>query len=90
MNDLLTPEDSKVVTEILTKELDVKVDQLVPEARLIEDLGADSLMLMEISMALEERFSLVIPDERIERVHTVSDVYELLADLQQDRSSPRM
>lgn len=80
MEDLLSEADRKIVIEILTRELDVKPSQLAPEARLDDDLGADSLSKVEITLALEERFNLSIPDERAERVHTVGDVYELLAD----------
>ncbi len=80
MNDLLTPEDNQAVIAILTQELGVKASQLTQESRLEEDLGADSLTLVEIGMALEDRFNLALPDERLERVRTVGDVYELLAE----------
>ncbi len=52
-----------------------------------EDLGADSLDLVQITMALEERFALAIPDERAERVHTVGDVFELMAEFLPARAS---
>ncbi len=53
---------------------------MTPEARLQEDLGADSLTLVEITMVLEERFNLSIPDEVWERASTVGDVFETLAE----------
>jgi acyl carrier protein len=56
---------------------------LTSDARLKEDLAADSLTLVEINMALEDRFGLSIPDERLEKVQTVCDVFELLAHLLQ-------
>ena len=80
MDDLLSPEDSKAVIAILTQELGVESSQLTRDAKLEDDLGADSLTVVEINMALEERFNLSIPDERLERVRTVGDVYELLAE----------
>lgn len=67
--------------KILTEELGVAEAQLTADARLEEDLGADSLRLIEINMALEDRFNLSIPDERLEQVQTVGNVFELLADL---------
>ena len=51
------------------------------DARLQEDLGADSLTLVEITLALEERFNLSIPDEEWEKVSTVGNLFEALADL---------
>jgi acyl carrier protein len=83
MEDLLSSTDSQAVMEILMKELDVPQAQLTSDARFMEDLGADSLTMVEITIALEEHFGLCIPDERSERVHTVGDVYELLAELLQ-------
>ena len=86
MNDLLSERDATAVVEILTQELGVEHTQLTSDARLKEDLGADSLTLVEINMALEERFNLSIPDERLETVQTVGDVFELLAELLQPPS----
>ena len=83
MNHLLPEKDAKAVLEILTEELGVQHSQLTTDARLKEDLGADSLSLVEINMALEDRFNLSIPDERLERVQTVGDIFELLAELLQ-------
>ncbi len=81
MHDLLSERDAKAVMKILTEELGVAEAQLTADARLEEDLGADSLRLIEINMALEDRFNLSIPDERLEQVQTVGNVFELLADL---------
>ena len=58
MNHLLPEKDAKAVLEILTEELGVEQSQLTTDARLKEDLGADSLSLVEINMALEDRFNL--------------------------------
>ena len=85
MKDILCEKDARVVEEILTEELGVEREQLTPEARLMDDLGADSLTLVEITMALEDRFSLAIPDERWETVRTVGELHEALAELLQER-----
>jgi acyl carrier protein len=66
------------VKEIIAKELEVGVQQLTPEAKFIEDLGADSLDIVELVMALEEEFSLDIPDEDAEKMKTVGDAMSYL------------
>ena len=81
MNDYLSDTDTKAVLDILVEQLGLEKDQLTAEARLQEDLGADSLTIAEITLALEERFNLAIPDEQWERVSTVRDVLETLAEL---------
>jgi acyl carrier protein len=81
MNNLLSEKDTKAVLDILVRELGVSEAQLVPEARLLEDLSADSLTIAEIAMALEERFNLSVSDETWEKVSTVGDVFETLAEL---------
>ena len=81
MNNILSDQDTKAVLDILVEQLGVQEAQLIPEARLQEDLGADSLTLVEITLALEERFHLSIPDEEWEKVSTVGDLFEVLADL---------
>ena len=85
MNDLLSEKDSKAVIEILAWELGVPEGQLTPDANLQTDLGADSLTFVEVIMALEDRLNVTIPDERSERVETVGDVFELLAELLRPR-----
>jgi acyl carrier protein len=81
MNDMLTEIEEGKLNRILTEELDVKVDQLKPDARLDADLGADSLTKVEIGMRAEEVFQIVIPDERLEQIQTVQDIRELLTEL---------
>jgi acyl carrier protein len=66
------------VKEIIAKELEVGVQQLAAEAKFIEDLGADSLDIVELVMALEEEFGLDIPDEDAEKMKTVGDAMNYL------------
>lgn len=66
------------VREIIAKELEVDVKQLTPEAKFIEDLGADSLDIVELVMALEEEFGLEIPDEDADKLKTVGDSLKYL------------
>ena len=64
--------------EIIARELEVSVDQLAPEAKFIEDLGADSLDTVELVMAFEEEFSCEIPDDAAETILTVGDAVKFL------------
>ena len=66
------------VKEIIAKELEVEVKQLTPDAKFIEDLGADSLDIVELVMALEEEFGMDIPDEDADKLKTVGDAMEYL------------
>ena len=66
------------VKEIIAKELEVDVKQMTPEAKFIEDLGADSLDIVELVMALEEEFSIEIPDEDADKLKTVGDAMNYL------------
>ncbi|HTO92035.1 MAG TPA: acyl carrier protein [Candidatus Sulfotelmatobacter sp.] len=66
------------VKEIIAKELEVDAKQLSPEAKFIEDLGADSLDIVELVMALEEEFGIDIPDEDADKLRTVGDALNYL------------
>ena len=61
------------VKKIVVEQLGVSEDQVTPEAKIIEDLGADSLDQVELIMALEEAFGSNIPDEEAEKLTTVGD-----------------
>jgi acyl carrier protein len=61
------------VKQLILDQLDVDGDEIMPDARFIEDLGADSLDIVELIMAIEEEFELEIPDEHAERIATVGD-----------------
>jgi acyl carrier protein len=81
MTTLLTEKEIEAIATILMGQLEVPRDQITPEARLKEDLGADSLDLVEIVMKLEEEFGVTIPDELAEGVQTVEDAQETVAKL---------
>jgi len=59
--------------EIIVDKLSVTEDQITPESRFIEDLGADSLDVVELIMAIEEKFGIEIPDEDAEKMRSVED-----------------
>jgi acyl carrier protein len=61
------------VIEIIVEQLDVTREECVPEASFIEDLGADSLDLVELIMAMEENFGIEISDEELQKIRTIQD-----------------
>jgi acyl carrier protein len=70
------------VKAIITEQLGVNPDQVTPDAKFIEDLGADSLDTVELVMALEEEFGQEIPDEDAEKLQSVGDVIKYIEDKQ--------
>ena len=71
------------VKEIIVEQLGVKPEQVVPEAKFIEDLGADSLDTVELVMALEEEFGVEVPDEQAEKLQSVGDVMKYIEEAAQ-------
>jgi acyl carrier protein len=66
------------IQKIIEEQLGVDSDRVKPEASFIDDLGADSLDIVELVMAMEEAFDLEIPDEEAEKLKTVQDVYNFV------------
>ena len=62
------------VKNIIVEQLGVDMESVTPEASFIDDLGADSLDIVELVMTMEEEFDLEIPDEDAEKIKTVNDV----------------
>ncbi len=63
----------KRVKKIVAEKLSVDLDEVIPEASFLDDLGADSLDLVELIMAMEEEFDIEISDEEAEKLQTVQD-----------------
>ena len=70
------------VKDIIVEQLGVNADQVTPDAKFIEDLGADSLDTVELVMAFEEEFDLEIPDEDAEKITTVGDAISYIKENQ--------
>jgi acyl carrier protein len=66
------------VIEIISQKLNLSKDQIKPEASFVDDLGADSLDLVELVMAMEEAFGMEVPDEEAEKLRTVKDAIEYI------------
>jgi acyl carrier protein len=68
------------VKDIIVEQLGVNPEQVTPQASFIEDLGADSLDIVELVMAFEEEFGVEVPDEDAEKLQTVGDVIKYIED----------
>jgi acyl carrier protein len=68
------------VKDIIVEQLGVNADQVIAEAKFIEDLGADSLDTVELIMALEEEFGIEVPDDEAEKLVSVGDVTRYIED----------
>lgn len=67
------------LTQIVVDQLGVESDKVVPSAKFVDDLGADSLDLVEMIMALEEEFGVEIPDADAEKIVSVQDAIDYIA-----------
>jgi acyl carrier protein len=66
------------VKEIIADKLSLDADEITMESSFVDDLGADSLDIVELIMALEDEFDMEIPDEEAEKISTVSNVVEYI------------
>ena len=66
------------IRAIVAGQLGVEADQVVPEASILDDLGADSLDVVELVMALEEEFDIEVPEEDLEGIETVRQARDLV------------
>ncbi|HYA40520.1 MAG TPA: acyl carrier protein [Syntrophobacteraceae bacterium] len=73
----LSAEQIRII-DIIANQLGVDKDMVTPGANIVDDLGADSLDVVELVMALEEAFDTEIPDEDAEKIRTVQDVFDYM------------
>jgi len=66
------------VKEVIVEQLNVNPDEVKLESNFVKDLGADSLDVVELVMALEEKFEIEIPDSEAEKIQTVKDVVDYI------------
>ena len=70
------------VTDIIVDQLGVEKDKVKPEASFVDDLGADSMDIVELVMAFEDNFSIQIPDQEEEGIKTVQDAIDFIKENQ--------
>ena len=70
----MSPTEDRVA-EIIVEQLGIAKAEIVPEASFIDDLGADSLDIVELVMAMEETFDIEIPDDDAEKIQTIGDAF---------------
>ena len=66
------------IKEMLATQLDADIDSMSEQTKIAEDLGADSLDVVELLMSIEDEFSVEIPDEAIETIKTIGDVVKYI------------
>ena len=70
------------VKELVAEQLGIDANTIKPESNIIEDLGADSLDVIEMLMTLEEEYGITIPDEKISQIKTIGQIVELIEECQ--------
>ena len=73
----MTAEQNRII-DIIANQLGVDKEMVTPSANIVDDLGADSLDVVELVMALEESFDTEIPDEEAEKIRTVQDIFDYM------------
>ena len=75
---MATQEVADALREIMAARLGLTAEQIVPEARLVEDLGLDSLDAVELAIAVERKFEIEVPEEELTKLKTVADMLALV------------
>ncbi len=70
------------VKSIIAQQLDIDPETITYESSITDDLGADSLDVVDIVMSFEDEFGVEIPDDAVETIHTVSDIVKFIEDNQ--------
>ena len=70
------------VKELISEQLDVKADDITEASNIQDDLGADSLDVVDLEMALEDEFDVEIPEDQVENIKTVGDIVKFIEDKQ--------
>ena len=70
------------VKELISEQLDVKADDITEASNIQDDLGADTLDVVDLVMALEDEFDVEIPEDQVENIKTVGDIVKFIEDKQ--------
>ena len=69
------------VCTMLAEQLDISADTITPQSEVVKDLGADSLDVVELMMALEDEYGITLPEGEVENVKTVQDIVSMMEKL---------
>ena len=69
------------VCNMLAEQLDLSADTITPQSEVVKDLGADSLDVVELMMALEDEYGITLPEGEVENVKTVQDIVDMMEKL---------
>ena len=69
------------IRAILSEQLDVEEDEITMESNIAEDLGADSLDVVDLIMSIEDEFEIEVPDDQVENIKTVGDVVNYIENM---------
>ena len=69
------------VSKMLAEQLKIEESKITPEAEVVQDLGAYSLDIVELMMALEDEYGVTLPEGRVESVRTVQDIADMLEEI---------
>ena len=75
---MATQDVAEGLREIMAARLGLPAEQLVPQARLVEDLGLDSLDAVELAISVERKFDIEVPEEELAKLKTVADMVALV------------
>lgn len=70
------------VCNMLSEQLKIDVSKITPEAEVVKDLGADSLDIVELMMALEDEYGVTLPEGKVETIKTVQDIVDMLEEIE--------
>jgi acyl carrier protein len=70
---MTTQEIHEIVAKVVSRQLDLGIDNIKPASKLVNDLGADSLDLAEIAMDLEDEFDIMVPDDAVDSIKTIAE-----------------
>ena len=68
------------VSQLIVDQLGVSMEEIKPEVSFLDDLGADSLDIVDLVMAMEEEFDIEIPDDDAEKIQTIGDAFAYIKD----------
>jgi acyl carrier protein len=74
-------EQEQLIIKIISKGLHIDENKVVPNAHIVNDLGADSLSVVELVMDLEDALGIIIEDDDVERINTVQDIFDIVKEI---------